>query len=80
MYLQTKKSLFGMPWKREGFIQPSVTNHPPRLTAFTRNSAFDLPLDRERTVKKVSKLRSHILRFTQFVMVRCVCAIFVSLP
>jgi len=68
MYLQTKKSLFGMPSKREGFIQPSVTSHPPRLTAFTGNSAFDLPMEKEKTEKKVSKLRSHILRFTQFVM------------
>lgn len=30
---QTMKSLFGMESKREGFIQPSVTSQPPRLTA-----------------------------------------------
>jgi len=45
-----------------------VTSHPPRLTAFTGNSAFDLPMEKEKTEKKVSKLRSHILRFTQLVM------------
>ncbi|KAJ0873294.1 hypothetical protein HanPSC8_Chr11g0450991 [Helianthus annuus] len=27
------KSLFGIESKREGFIQPSVTSQPPRLTA-----------------------------------------------
>ena len=41
---QTKKSLLGMPSKREGFIQPSVTSQPPRLAALIRNAGFgDLP-------------------------------------
>lgn len=40
----TKKSLLGMPSKREGFIQPSVTSQPPRLTALIRDAGFsDLP-------------------------------------
>lgn len=65
IYLLTKKSLFGMPSKREGFIQPSVTNQPPRLTALTRKFAFALlPWDKERILNKVTKLRSHILRLT----------------
>lgn len=38
--IQTRKSLLGMPSKREGLIQPSVTSQPPRLTAFTRTGGF----------------------------------------
>ena len=38
----TKKSLLGMPSKREGWIQPSVTSHPPRLTALNVLEGVDL--------------------------------------
>uniref|UniRef100_A0A7C9CZB0 Uncharacterized protein n=1 Tax=Opuntia streptacantha TaxID=393608 RepID=A0A7C9CZB0_OPUST len=36
----SSKSLFGIPSKREGLIQPSVTSQPPRLTALILDGGF----------------------------------------
>ena len=60
----TKKSLLGMPSKREGWIQPSVTSHPPRLTALNVLEGVD-PAAKARTGRHESRERngSHLQRW-----------------
>lgn len=55
----TKKSLFGIPSKREGLIQPSVTSQPPRLTAFIREvcSVNIRPLDDENATHRTEMMK-----------------------
>lgn len=36
-FYNTKRSLLGIPSKREGFIQPSITSQFPKFTAFNGN-------------------------------------------
>lgn len=48
--LITNKSLLGIASKRDGLIHPSVTSHPPRLTAPTggmRLPESEFPLEKE---------------------------------
>lgn len=74
--LITKKSLLGMPSKRDGLIQPSVTSQPPRLTAFTGPElGGTLPQERDMIEKRTTELSSHVLELKAIGLFMFVCVV-----